>query len=219
MTNTPHAYERLIADETDIVFVAGPSDAQGKTAATAGKTFKLTPIGKEAFVFFVNRQNSVNKLTTEQAVQIYSGRLKNWRETSGEDKPIRAFQRNENSGSQTAMQKIMGNPPLMTPPYEDRIQDMGGIVNGIITIITIMRWFFPSIITPRPCCKTIRLDCCTSTGLPPHAENIANGSYPYTREFYPVTTGNESPAVRRFIEWIQSAQGKELLNKTGYVAK
>ena len=52
MTNTPHAYERLIADETDIVFVAGPSDAQGKTAATAGKTFKLTPIGKEAFVFF-----------------------------------------------------------------------------------------------------------------------------------------------------------------------
>ena len=171
MTNTPHAYERLIADETDIVFVAGPSDAQGKTAATAGKTFKLTPIGKEAFVFFVNRQNSINNLTTEQTVQIYSGRLKNWRETSGEDKPIRAFQRNENSGSQTAMQKIMGNPPLMTPPYEGRIQDMGGIVNGIITIITIMRWFFPSIITPRPCCKTIRLDCCTSTGLPPRRKH------------------------------------------------
>ena len=37
MTNTPHAYERLIADETDIVFVAGPSDAQGKAAVPLAK--------------------------------------------------------------------------------------------------------------------------------------------------------------------------------------
>lgn len=51
MNNTPEAYQRLINGETDIIFVAAPSDAQVQAAAAAGKTFKLTPIGKEAFVF------------------------------------------------------------------------------------------------------------------------------------------------------------------------
>ncbi|WP_368500220.1 substrate-binding domain-containing protein [Kingella sp. (in: b-proteobacteria)] len=46
-----------------------------------------------------------------QAVyQIYSGSLKNWQQVGGDDKSIRAFQRPENSGSQTALQKIRGCP-------------------------------------------------------------------------------------------------------------
>ncbi|WP_373740526.1 PstS family phosphate ABC transporter substrate-binding protein [Neisseria sp.] len=219
MTNTPDAYERLIKGETDIIFVAEPSDAQVKAAAAAGKTFKLTPIGKEAFVFFVNKQNPVGNLSTEQVVGIYSGRLKNWREVGGPDQAIRAFQRNENSGSQTALQKIMGGTPLMEPPYEDRMQNMGGIVKGVADYRNYenalgfsFRYYTQTMLNNN------QIKLLNINGIAPTRENIANNSYPYAKEFYAVTAGNETPAVKQFIEWIKSPQGRELINKTGYVA-
>lgn len=219
MNNTPDAYQRLIEGKTDIIFVAAPSEAQVQAAKAAGKTFKLTPIGKEAFVFFVNRQNPVNQLTTEQVVQIYSGRLKNWQDVGGKNEKIRAFQRNENSGSQTTMQKIMGDTPLMNPPHEDRNVSMGGIVSVVADYRNYpnalgfsFRYYTQTMLQN----KQIKL--LDINGIAPTRENIANNRYPYTREFYAVTVGNESPATQQLIEWIQSPQGRELIDKTGYVA-
>lgn len=218
MTNTPDAYQRLIDGKTDIIFVAAPSDAQIQAAKAAGKTFKLTPIGKEAFVFFVNRQNPVNGLSSEQVVQIYSGSLKNWREVGGADQAIRAFQRNENSGSQTTMQKIMGSTPLMKPLRQDRIVSMGGIVNEVADYRNYdnalgfsFRYYTQTML------KNQQIKLLDINGISPSRENIANGSYPYTREFYAVTTGNETPAMQQFIAWMQSPQGQKLIDKTSYV--
>ena len=218
MNNTPEAYRRLIEGKTDIIFVTNPSDEQVKAAAAVGKTFTLTPIGKEAFVFFVHRNNPVNNLTTEQVVKIYSGSLKNWRDVGGKDEPIRAFQRNENSGSQSTLQKIMGNTPLMSPPREDRLASMGGIVNVVADYRNYenalgfsFRYYTQTML------KNNQIKLLDINGIAPTRENIANDSYPYTRRFYAVTTGSESPAAKQFIEWIQSPQGQELVEKTGYV--
>lgn len=219
MTNTPQAYERLIAGETDMIFVAAPSDEQVKAAKAAGKTFKLTPIGKEAFVFFVNGQNPVSNLTTGQVVDIYSGRLKNWREVGGPDQAIRAFQRNENSGSQSTMQKIMGNTPLMTPLREDRLGSMGGIVNDVADYRNYSNALgYSFLYYTQTMLKNNQIKLLNINGIAPTRDNIINGTYPYAKAFYVVTTGNESPAVQQFIAWIKSPQGKTLINRTGYVA-
>lgn len=50
-SSTPEAYKRLIEGDTDIIFVAAPSLAQQKHAKRKGVELKLTPIGREAFVF------------------------------------------------------------------------------------------------------------------------------------------------------------------------
>lgn len=218
MYNTPDAYQRLIEGKTDIIFVAAPSEQQIEAAKAAGKTLKMTPIGKEAFVFFVNQNNPIDNLSTEQIIQIYSGSLKNWRDVGGRDETIRAFQRNENSGSQTTMQKIMGTTPLMKPPHEDRIGNMGGIVNQVADYRNYpnalgfsFRYYTQTMLAN----KQIKL--LNINGIAPTRANIADNRYPYTREFYAVTAGNESPSVQKFIDWMQSPQGRELIDKTGYV--
>ncbi|MGB2579630.1 phosphate transport system substrate-binding protein [Elusimicrobium simillimum] len=119
-SNTPYAYKSLIKGQTDIIFVAGPSESQLKEARDAGVTFNLTPIGKEAFVFFVNIQNPVDNLTLQQVKDIYAGRITNWREVGGPKQRIRAFQRPENSGSQTALENLMKGDKIMKAPTEDR---------------------------------------------------------------------------------------------------
>ncbi|WP_279401693.1 substrate-binding domain-containing protein [Piscibacillus salipiscarius] len=69
------------------------------------KALNMTPIGREAFVFFVHADNPVDSLKVEEIQGIYSGNITNWKEVGGEDVEIRAFQRPEGSGSQTMLKR------------------------------------------------------------------------------------------------------------------
>ena len=61
--------------------------------------------------------------------------------------------------------------------------------------------------------KILRLDGAEAT-----RENIRNKTYPVADCFYAVTVkGKESESTIRFIQWILSAQGQELVEKVGYV--
>ena len=47
--------------------------------------FEYTEIGKEGFIFFVNKDNPITSLTSEQIKGIYSGKITNWKEVGGKD--------------------------------------------------------------------------------------------------------------------------------------
>ena len=130
-TQTSNAYERLLSGEVDMIFVPQPSKKYMELAKENGKELKMTPIGKEAFVFFVNGSNKVNSLTVEQIQEIYSGNIKNWKEVGGTDNLIEAFQRPEESGSQQALIRFMENKTIMKPTTERVAAGMGGIMNQV----------------------------------------------------------------------------------------
>jgi len=63
-------------------------------------------------------------------------------------------------------------------------------------------------------------------GVEPTADNIANGTYPFTNDFYAITVVREPETeedaeriynAEKLIEWILSPQGQSLVEKTGYV--
>ena len=216
-TNTDGAYRRLITGRADIIFVAGPSEGQLQMAREAGVELKLTPIGREAFVFFVNAQNPVNGLSINNIQRIYSGEVNNWREFGGNNSKIRAFQRPDNSGSQTALIQFMGDVPLMTPPTEDVASGMGGIISRVSSYrnygnaIGYSFLFFATEMVNDSKIKLLELN-----GIAPTRENVANRTYPYASEFYAITVGTDNPNINMFIEWILSEQGQYLIEKTGY---
>lgn len=216
-TSTSEAYRRLIAGNADIIFAAAPSLAQTKQAKLAGRELKLTPIGREAFVFFVNKRNPVDSLTIEQIKDIYSGTVTNWSEVGGKKASIRAFQRAENSGSQTKLQKIMEDRQLMAPPKEN----VADVMSGIISLTASYRnfnnalgfsfLFYASQMNASDEIKLLAID-----QVPPSKETIRSGEYPLTVEFYAVTAGSTNPNIEPFLDWILSAEGQELVEKTGY---
>jgi len=54
-------------------------------------------------------------------------------------------------------------------------------------------------------------------GVEPTEANIRNGSYPITSTLYAIRLkGNNNPNVVALLDWIQSPQGMELVEKSGY---
>lgn len=217
-TKTNEAYRRLINGQADIIFVAQPSDAQVKAAKSAGVEFEMVPFGKEAFVFIVNKDNPLDNITIEQIQQVYSGKITDWSSLGIEGlNDIVAYQRPKDSGSQTALEKLMGDIPLMTPPQKLVMDFMAEILETIEyrnlpnAIGYTFRFF---------CTEMVGSDVklLSVNGIAPTAENIRNNSYPITSTLYAITRkGDPNPNTRAVLEWIQSPQGMELIEKSGYI--
>jgi phosphate transport system substrate-binding protein len=217
-SNTIEAYEKLISRKADIIFVAPPSEEQLKMAERARVKFNYTPIGKEAFVFFVNAHNPVEDLTVAQLQDIYTGKITNWQTLGGQDDSIRAFQRNTNSGSQTAFVQFMQGTTIMEPPKENVIEGMGGIVSQTADYanygnsIGFSFRFYVNEMTKNNEVKILKVD-----GVYPNIETISNGDYLMASPFFAITLAdNKKPAVKALLEWMVSEQGQYLVEKTGY---
>lgn len=226
-TGTVDAYERLISGETDLIFAAAPSQGQLDLAASQGMELHLTPIGREAFVFFVNSKNPVEGLTVEQVQGIYSGSLTNWSQVGGKNQSIRPFQRMENSGSQTALLRLMDGLPLIEPEQEDRVADMGGIISQVAdyrnyqNAVGFSFRFYSTQMVQNGDIRLLALD-----GVLPTKASIRDGSYPISDPFYAVTAApigqsapqENDPALAGFLAWMLSPEGQALVEATGYVS-
>lgn len=219
--NTVYAFKDLINKRCDVFFGAMPSKQQQADAAALGEELVLTPIAQEAFVFFVSSDNPVSSLTTQQVRDIYSGKTKNWQPLGGDDRRILAFQRPEGSGSQTLLQHIMGDTPIMEPLEEECIGSMGGIgtqvaeYNGDAGALGFSFKFFLTGMLGREDApvKMLAID-----GVYPTDENIRSCKYPFTTILYAITLkSNTKPQLDTFLNWMQSPQGQELAEKVGYV--
>ncbi|WP_100372258.1 PstS family phosphate ABC transporter substrate-binding protein [Bacillus sp. FJAT-45037] len=215
---TSNAFDRLLKGEVDIIFIAHPSENQMRRAEQQGVELHLTPIGREAFVFFVHSNNLVDELTIEQIQNIYSGKITNWSKVGGKNEQIRAFQRPEGSGSQSAILNVMGDVPLMEPPSEDIVSAMGGIIRETTNYqnrknaIGFSFRHFSQTMVENGDIKNIAVE-----GILPTKENIQNETYPFVDQFYAITASSDNPHTEAFISWMRSEQGQELVERTGYV--
>ena len=217
-STTSVAYRNIVNGSADIIFVAGPSAEQEAYAREKGVELVYTPIGREAFVFFVNPANPIESLTLSQIRDIYSGKITRWEELGIQGLgTIQAFQRSKGSGSQTALEKLMGDQPLMEAPTEMKMGGMLDIVEATADYKNFknavgysFRFYCTELITD------FDVKLLAVNGVPPTRENIENGTYPIASYFYAVTRPDADENTLALLDWIQGPQGQKLIDETGY---
>ena len=204
----------------DLVIATEPSDDEIAQAEALGITLKKTPICYDAFVFITHKDNPVESLTVEQIKKIYAGEIKNWNEVGGKNEKIRAFQREKNSGSQTAMENlVMGGADMIDPIEVKIIEGMGMLVDAVAeyenetaSLGYTYRYYIDTLYK-NDNIKTISVD-----GIAPTNENIRSGSYPFTTSYYGVIReGDEEEIGGQFLDWILSDEGQKCVAQAGYI--
>jgi len=216
--NTVVGYNRLFQGEVDMFFGAKPSQDQIKEAESWGVELEYTQIGKEAFVFFVNEDNPIDNLTSEQVRAIYHGDITNFKELGGADEEIVAFQRPANSGSQTMMEYFMGDVTLKEPLTYEYIAAMAGIIDKVAeyynedgAIGYTFKYFLEGL-NQESNVKILSID-----GVYPTNEAIQNGEYPVVAGLYCVTVkDNDNPYVQKVLDFLLSEDGQYIIEETGY---
>ena len=225
----PNTYFSGYIGKTDFIDTQQPVDLIIATAASAdelalaaqeGVTLIQKPICYDAFVFITNVDNPVNSLTIEQIKGIYSGSITNWKEVGGKDQEIIPYQREANSGSQTAMiELVMKDTPMLPAPMARVVVGMGHLVEAVAEYqndtmsIGYTYKYYVDMLYKNPHIKTLKID-----GISADDGNIRLGLYPLTTNYYGVIRSTDKKAVGgRFLDWILSQEGQLCVRQAGYI--
>ncbi|MCL2812073.1 MAG: substrate-binding domain-containing protein [Clostridia bacterium] len=230
-SKTYDAYRGLLSGERDLIFVPLPEQgeleaiAQG-LAESSAEPFQMPeltyePIVKEGLVFIVNTANPINELSAEQLKGIYSGQIKNWSEVGGGDVAIRPFQRNSDSGSQTAfLQLLMKDTKPQSAVASLTYDSMWYLVERIAaydnqeSAIGYSMYFYVTQMVGNENIRLLAVD-----GVVPSEETIASGAYPLVTGYYAVYRSDlaEDHPARKLVDWLVSEEGQEVVARAGYV--
>lgn len=178
-------------------------------------------IARDAIAVIVNPENPVSQLTLQQISDIYSGRINNWMEVGGDDRPIVRLSRETNSGThvyflETVLRMgskedktLFSMDTLLLPSSEGIIAEVRQNPNAIgydglgyvpedLKMIAIAKkagdeYVLPSIPT------------------------VNNKSYPIARDLYMYTDGEPTGIVKEYLDWILSAEAQEIVAELGFV--
>ena len=201
--NTRGAFKGIVDGDLDIIFCAKPSDEQVQYGLDKGIELEATPIGREAFVFLVNKDNPVDNLSMQQLKDIFQGKITNWKDVGGSWRPINVVKRNQGSGSQTTLEKLVG---------KDIASNFFGPLGGSIGFSF---RFYVEELTKHGHIKMLSLN-----DVYPSRENVQNETYPIVSNFYAFTRKGEkdtNPNIKKVLDFILSPTGQEIINETGYV--
>jgi len=178
-------------------------------------------IARDAIALIVNPENPVSRLTLRQISDIYSGRINNWSEVGGEDRPIVRLSRETNSGThiyflETVLRlgdsedrTLFSMDTLLLPSSEGIISEVRQNPNAIgydglgyvpddLKMIAIAQkeggaYVLPSIAT------------------------VNDSSYPIARDLYMYTNGEPAGVVKQYLNWILAPQAQEIVAELGFV--
>jgi phosphate transport system substrate-binding protein len=117
------------------------------------------------------------------------------------------------------MMRLMGETPMIAPLKAEFHGGMGGYSMSLCpyrNYRNAIGYSFYQYMT-ADCTAKDEVKLLSINGIAPTLENITNGSYPLTETIYAIDTGKGNPHTQELINWCISPQGRELLQKTGYV--
>jgi phosphate transport system substrate-binding protein len=179
-------------------------------------------IARDAIAVIVNPENPVGELTLQQISDIYSGRIENWSEVGGEDRPIVRLSRETNSGThvyflenvlrlgQSGNKTLFSMDTLLLPSSEGIIDELRDNPNAI--------GYDGLGYVPRDL-KTISIAQGPGQAyVLPSAATVNDGTYPVARDLYMYTAGQPAGAVKDYLDWIRtSPEAQEIVSKLGFV--
>jgi phosphate transport system substrate-binding protein len=178
-------------------------------------------IARDAIAVILNPANPVSQLTLKQISDIYSGKINNWSEVGGEDRPIVRLSRETNSGthvyfletvirlSNSDDKTLFSMDTLLLPSSEGIIAEVRQNPNAI--------GYDGLGYVPKDL-KMIAI--AEEEGGPyvlPSISSVNDKSYPIARDLYMYTDGEPRGIVEDYLDWILSQEAQQIVAELGFV--
>jgi phosphate transport system substrate-binding protein len=176
-------------------------------------------IALDAIALIVNAGNPVQRLTLEQARDVFAGRIRNWRQLGGPDRRITAITREEGSGTRASFEEMVmaagqtkdsdGKREPAAFAADALVQDSNGAVREVVASDPAAVGYISSGLVDE------RVAAVVLNGVNPTEAAIRSGQYPVVRQFLFLTNGEATGTAKEFINYVLSDSGQNALVEEG----
>ncbi|NCP87743.1 MAG: phosphate-binding protein [Anaerolineae bacterium CG_4_9_14_3_um_filter_57_17] len=178
-------------------------------------------IARDAIAVIVNPTNPVSQLTLQQISDIYSGKIVNWREVGGEDRPIVRLSRETNSGThvyflETVLRlgdktnkTFFSANTLLLPSSEGIINEVRDNPNAI--------GYDGLGYVPKDLKMIAIAKAAGEAYVLPSVATVNDKTYAVARDLYMYTAGEPTGAIKIYLDWILSPEAQQIVEKLGFV--
>jgi len=162
---------------------------------------------------YVHESNPVQELSLAQIKAIYTGKITNWKDVGGPDARIILYSRENNSGTYVYFKDEV----LEGEDFSPNAQHMPGtaaVVNAVAKDKFSIGYGGAAYAKGVRELKVKKDE--HSPAYEPTMENIKSGVYPISRFLYMYTRSRPTGTLKKYIDWILSDEGQDIVSKVGY---
>lgn len=201
----------LINAACDVATMSRPmKNSETKAAQDAGVLPIECIVAIDGIALVVHPSNPVGNLTVEQIRNIYVGKIKNWKELGGPDRPIVVISRDTNSGTYESFETLVMNREKMGEKVE-YVGSNGAIRQRVMST--------PAAIGYAGLAFTESVKALTVNGIEASVETVTSKKYPVARPLYMYTNGRPKlgTVLHDFVNLSGTPEGKRIIEDTGFV--
>lgn len=153
----------------------------------------------------------VNGLTKQQLIDIFTGKIKNWKEVGGPDLEILLIARPQTSGTRAVFREyaLDGNEEMSGAALET--DDSGTLLQTVADNKGAIGYVALPYIIHNDKVSALAID-----GVEPTLENTYNGSYPVWGYEYMYTKGEPKGVIKAYLDYIVSDEYGVRIEEQGY---
>ena len=182
------------------------------------KAFKARPteykVALDGLSIYVSADNPVKELTIEQLEGIFTGKIKNWKDLGGPERPITIYSRENSSGTYEFFKEHV----LKGKDFAASAQTMQGTAAVLQAVANDNKGIGYGGAAYGAGAKHLSIKkTADSPALEPTEENVMKGTYPIWRHlFIYVNPALDKGEVASYLKWIRSDEGQKLVKEVGY---
>ena len=171
-------------------------------------------IGYDAIAVFIHKNNPVKNLSKSQLKGIFTGRIKNWKEVGGKDALIHP--NTEILGAKRATAEFFQEHALDGEPYgkgfkaidlpKDQIVEISKDENGICGVSL-------GLLSAVSEDMRNKVKAISVNSIEPTHSDVKSGAYMISRPLVLATKGLPKGNLKKFIDFMQSKDGQEIVSK------
>lgn len=197
-------------------------DEERQSAQAAGVNPYEIEVARDAIAVIVHPDNPVDRLTLRQLSDIYSGKLTNWKEVGGGDRPIVRLSRETNSGTHVYfLERVLrlgekDNQTLFSPDTL-LLPSSEGIISEVRQNPNAIGYDGLGYVTPDVKVLAVADAKPGASYILPGIETVNAGTYPIARPLFMYTNGAPSGMIKDYIDWIVGPEGQAIVAELGFV--
>lgn len=201
----------LINAACDVATMSRPmKGSEFKAAQDAGILPIEHIVARDGIAIVVHPGNPCAQLSVEQIRDIYTGKIRNWKELNGPDLPIVVISRDTNSGTYEAFETLVMNKQKITERAE-YVGSNGAVRQRVLSTPSAVGYVGLAFLEGV---KTLKVN-----GIKATPDTVTDKTYPLARPLYMYTNGRTAPGtpLHAFIGMAETLEGQKIVTDTGFV--